>query len=778
MRARFLLALWLAAASALPSIAATEPLHQLPGAVYSIEVRQDGTIHGALLAYGGHRLGDLDPLDVRLFGQAAWPQATVNVTGGDVIIAAGLGRRLYTVVARANTAGDTYTITVNGAATVLTEGVTFTCAGAASDAVCASNMGAAITANVAGVTPNASGTSVYLSKADTTRTLTIATSDATGISQTSGADGTVTIVGGGGGLLPASTVAGSLLRGLGAGAWAEETDIRLDADGAIHDPGGCGVWCIAVGGIAYFESVTSASFVSAAVVDSSSTSTSGAGFRTNGDGTVTGVGSQLQSVFNRGGLVYSGDVGDDDELIFDWRTAFDLYDTAGVDGDLTISFPALTGTVALMGAANIGAFSASTSIEGGAASFLGLSTRARAYSPADAQWRLTNNADTDFDTLTLGPAAAAGLGAVTIQSQNNGPAGFVLASPVAASAGADLALTLDATGAFVETQDRSFRVLHNTTEAFGVRGDRALSFGVAATPTVLSSGGAGTSTFPALTGTVALMGGATNVGLFQTNGNVRAGGGLFSTSATSELVTVMDQDMGAGLGSAAAITLFTGSSLQTAGSVQAVRITPTYNQAASTASNTDLLINRTETSLGSGTQRLIDAQVGGARRFGVTNTGAVDIPTSNPTVGTFTDVNGAELRVITKRYDWTNAMVTGAGATTGPWDVTVCTLPARTRVVNAYFALKTQAAGTTTLTGSLGIGGAFDNLVLDSNLKAVADTVYGDTVAESGVDGNAKYIPNWPGTITIKMRFESTVENLNAVTTCTGTVILTLETAP
>lgn len=48
------------------------------------------------------------------------------------------------------------------------------------------------------------------------------------------------------------------------------------------------------------------------------------------------------------------------------------------------------------------------------------------------------------------------------------------------------------------------------------------------------------------------------------------------------------------------------------------RLTP-YNQASGDASNTDLLINRTQTPVGSGAQLLIDVQVGGVSKFKVDN---------------------------------------------------------------------------------------------------------------------------------------------------------------
>lgn len=64
-------------------------------------------------------------------------------------------------------------------------------------------------------------------------------------------------------------------------------------------------------------------------------------------------------------------------------------------------------------------------------------------------------------------------------------------------------------------------------------------------------------------------------------------------------------------------------STATSGTVYNVQITPTYNQTSSSAANTDLLINRAQTAVGSGTQRLIDAQVGGASMFSVDNLGNV-----------------------------------------------------------------------------------------------------------------------------------------------------------
>ena len=80
-----------------------------------------------------------------------------------------------------------------------------------------------------------------------------------------------------------------------------------------------------------------------------------------------------------------------------------------------------------------------------------------------------------------------------------------------------------------------------------------------------------------------------------------------------------------------------GTFTQTSGQYVGAAIQPTYNQTSGTASNTDLLINRTQTAIGSGAQYLADFQVGGTSRFNVSNTGAgyfagnVGVGTTSPT---------------------------------------------------------------------------------------------------------------------------------------------------
>jgi len=69
--------------------------------------------------------------------------------------------------------------------------------------------------------------------------------------------------------------------------------------------------------------------------------------------------------------------------------------------------------------------------------------------------------------------------------------------------------------------------------------------------------------------------------------------------------------------------LGTGIDTRTSGSAVRGAITPTYNQSSGTAANTDLLVNRTQTAVGSGTQLLLDLQVGNSTKFRIDNTGSL-----------------------------------------------------------------------------------------------------------------------------------------------------------
>lgn len=75
-------------------------------------------------------------------------------------------------------------------------------------------------------------------------------------------------------------------------------------------------------------------------------------------------------------------------------------------------------------------------------------------------------------------------------------------------------------------------------------------------------------------------------------------------------------------------------SSSTSGTNVVFAVTPTYNQSSGTAANTDLLINRTQTAVGSGAQLLWDGQVGGVSVASLGSTIYGALPSGATTNGT------------------------------------------------------------------------------------------------------------------------------------------------
>lgn len=142
----------------------------------------------------------------------------------------------------------------------------------------------------------------------------------------------------------------------------------------------------------------------------------------------------------------------------------------------------------------------------------------------------------------------------------------------------------------------------------------------------------------------------------------------------------------------------------------------------------------------------------------------------------------AQARTTTHSYTWSNAQVVALGAVT-VGDITVATIPAKTRVKNAYVVITGAAVGPATVTVSCGdaIGGTpFINYVVASDAKAAANTVYGDAVAERGtsIDVEWYYLPSYTATTLVTCHFISSGANLNTVTGSTGRVIIETELLP
>lgn len=144
----------------------------------------------------------------------------------------------------------------------------------------------------------------------------------------------------------------------------------------------------------------------------------------------------------------------------------------------------------------------------------------------------------------------------------------------------------------------------------------------------------------------------------------------------------------------------------------------------------------------------------------------------NLTAGTMTNTNQYELRRVWHRYDWTNAMVVALGAVLSG-NVSVCTLPAKTILTNAYIVITSAGGTVTTLTVSLGRTAAtYVDYIVASDAKAAANTVYGDASGERGTNLTGYDLPSFTGTTVVNAQFVSTGTNLNTVTTSTGTVYL------
>jgi hypothetical protein len=107
-----------------------------------------------------------------------------------------------------------------------------------------------------------------------------------------------------------------------------------------------------------------------------------------------------------------------------------------------------------------------------------------------------------------------------------------------------------------------------------------------------------------------------------TTSAVSSGLGFRSSSVSTPTILGYTSVTSHPLANLSLVDMAAGTMTQTSGNNAGVYIHPTYNQVASTAANTDLRINRTETSIGSGAQYLIDAQVGGVSKFSVDRLGA------------------------------------------------------------------------------------------------------------------------------------------------------------
>lgn len=144
----------------------------------------------------------------------------------------------------------------------------------------------------------------------------------------------------------------------------------------------------------------------------------------------------------------------------------------------------------------------------------------------------------------------------------------------------------------------------------------------------------------------------------------------------------------------------TGTNSATSGTTTGLSITPTYNQASGTASNTDFLINRTQTAVGSGAQLLIDAQVGGTSQFSVSNNGRISVKqASNGSAGTFTLSSGS-------------ATVNNTSVTAD--SVIVFTIKTSSGTPGATRVSATSVGTSFTITGAAGDNSTYNYIILNA----------------------------------------------------------------
>lgn len=201
-----------------------------------------------------------------------------------------------------------------------------------------------------------------------------------------------------------------------------------------------------------------------------------------------------------------------------------------------------------------------------------------------------------------------------------------------------------------------------------------------------------------------------NVFAQASNAGIYSGLSLTAGSAPSARIGLYDANLSPQTSSLAEIVrLGEHTNNATSGTNTVVTITPTYNQSSGTAANTDLLINRTETAVGSGAQYAIQTQRGSTNQFTVTagssgkglqiGTAQAAVPTCSSNCGTSPSVVGSDSAM---RVTMGSSGVPASGwvvTFNGTWPTApVCTVNmAKTGMVTGKDAL-TVVTTTTTIT--------------------------------------------------------------------------------
>jgi hypothetical protein len=130
------------------------------------------------------------------------------------------------------------------------------------------------------------------------------------------------------------------------------------------------------------------------------------------------------------------------------------------------------------------------------------------------------------------------------------------------------------------------------------------------------------------------------------------------------------------------------------------------------------------------------------------------------------------------KYSWTNAQIVAAGSGVGPLNVAIGSVPAKSVISKTHLIVDTQATlAAGGLTASLGVTAtAYVDLIVASDIKATAGTIYGDAANEKGATnlGHLYAAAARP----LVLQILAAAGNLADVTGSTGTVYVEYVTYP
>lgn len=245
------------------------------------------------------------------------------------------------------------------------------------------------------------------------------------------------------------------------------------------------------------------------------------------------------------------------------------------------------------------------------------------------------------------------IGGAVLYAFRDATNGFFLASGVRLSFNDDLALFREGASHLFQRLNTTAQRLSIANTYTGTTNYESFSIDWVTAPNValIGSRTAATGTVRRLRLVTQESSGADAGLILEMNRDISAAGLFRFTYGT------LTTGVAANYGNATPLVVVEPLNVATSGSPVVFRVSPTYNQSASSAANTDILINRTETSVGSGAQRFIDAQVAGSSRFYVTASGATGravqmatinqtAPTCSASCGTSPSVVGSDTAMI------------------------------------------------------------------------------------------------------------------------------------